>query len=103
MDKDKSGVVDYTEFCEVLQVDPSPLCERVFRLYDYDKTGQIDAREVNLMTASPLTTLDDEFLTFLNSSLLRCQITPALEKKTSSNSLSCLLMKKAMASSQRPN
>eukprot|EP01036_Dinobryon_divergens_P023069 gene23070-31386_t len=45
MDKDKSGVVDYTEFCEVLQVDPSPLCERTFGLYDYDKTGQIDARE----------------------------------------------------------
>ena len=49
MDKDKSVVVDYTEFCEVLQVDPSPLCERVFRLYDYDKTGQIDAREVLLV------------------------------------------------------
>jgi Ca2+-binding EF-hand superfamily protein len=47
-DKDKSGVVDYTEFCEILQVDPSPLCETVFRLYDYDKTGQIDAREVRL-------------------------------------------------------
>lgn len=45
-DKDKSGVIDYTEFCEILQVDPSPLCENVFRLYDYDKTGQIDAREV---------------------------------------------------------
>ena len=45
-DKDKSGLVDYTEFCEVLQVDPSPQCEGVFRLYDYDKTGQIDAREV---------------------------------------------------------
>lgn len=45
VDKDKSGVIDYTEFCEVLQVDPSPLCEKVFRLYDYDKTGQIDARE----------------------------------------------------------
>lgn len=44
-DKDKSGVIDYTEFCEVLQVDPSPLCEKAFRLYDYDKTGQIDARE----------------------------------------------------------
>lgn len=44
-DKDKSGVVDYTEFCEILQVDPSPLCENVFRLYDYEKTGQIDARE----------------------------------------------------------
>lgn len=45
VDKDKSGVIDYTEFCEVLQVDPSPLCEKTFRLYDYDKTGQIDARE----------------------------------------------------------
>lgn len=49
-DKDKSGLVDYTEFCEVLQVDPSPQCEGVFQLYDYDKTGQIDAREV---TSSP--------------------------------------------------
>jgi len=44
-DKDKSGVIDYTEFCEILQVDPAPLCEKVFKLYDYDKTGQIDARE----------------------------------------------------------
>jgi len=44
-DKDKSGLVDYTEFCEVLQVDPSPQCENIFQLYDYDKTGQIDARE----------------------------------------------------------
>lgn len=46
-DKDKSGLVDYTEFCEVVQVDPSPQCEGVFQLYDYDKTGQIDAREVS--------------------------------------------------------
>jgi Ca2+-binding EF-hand superfamily protein len=46
VDKDKSGNIDYTEFCEILQVDPSPQCESVFSLYDYDKTGQIDAREV---------------------------------------------------------
>ena len=44
-DKDKSGLVDYTEFCEMLQVDPSPQSETVFQLYDYEKTGQIDARE----------------------------------------------------------
>lgn len=44
-DKDKSGLVDYTEFCEILQVDPSPQSEMVFQLYDYEKTGQIDARE----------------------------------------------------------
>ena len=46
-DKDKSGVLDYAEFCEVLQVDPAPQCEAVFQLYDYEKTGQIDAREVS--------------------------------------------------------
>lgn len=51
-DKDKSGVVDYTEFCEILQVDPAPLCEKVFRLYDYDKTGQIDAREFLIAVAN---------------------------------------------------
>lgn len=45
VDKDKSGLIDYTEFCEVFQVDPSSQCENVFKLYDYDKTGQIDARE----------------------------------------------------------
>eukprot|EP01006_Ploeotia_vitrea_P031625 TRINITY_DN63957_c0_g1_i1.p1 TRINITY_DN63957_c0_g1~~TRINITY_DN63957_c0_g1_i1.p1 ORF type:complete len:596 (-),score=78.50 TRINITY_DN63957_c0_g1_i1:113-1900(-) len=53
-DKDKSGLIDYTEFCEVLQVDPSPQCEGVFKLYDYDKTGQIDAREF-LIAASNYT------------------------------------------------
>eukprot|EP01039_Chlorochromonas_danica_P001951 gene1951-2129_t len=51
-DKDKSGVIDYTEFCEILQVDPAPLCEKVFRLYDYDKTGQIDAREFLIAIAN---------------------------------------------------
>jgi serine/threonine-protein phosphatase 2B regulatory subunit len=44
-DKDKSGMIDYTEFCEVLQVDPSPQGEKVFQLFDYDKSGQIDVRE----------------------------------------------------------
>lgn len=44
-DKDKSGLVDYTEFCEVLQVDPSPQGEKVFQLFDYDKSGQVDIRE----------------------------------------------------------
>ena len=57
-DKDKSGLIDYTEFCEVLQVDPSPQCEGVFRLYDYDKTGQIDAREVSIC-------LDDGYSLFI--------------------------------------
>lgn len=44
-DQDKSGLIDYMEFCDILQVDPSPQCESLFALYDYDKSGQIDARE----------------------------------------------------------
>ena len=38
-------MIDYTEFCEILQVDPSPQGEKVFQLFDYDKSGQIDVRE----------------------------------------------------------
>ncbi|KAH7469206.1 hypothetical protein KRP22_004344 [Phytophthora ramorum] len=44
-DKDGSGQIDYSEFCEVLQVDPSPQSEKVFQLFDNDKTGRIDVRE----------------------------------------------------------
>ena len=38
-------MIDYTEFCEVLQCDPSPQGERLFQLFDYEKRGQIDVRE----------------------------------------------------------
>lgn len=44
-DQDKSGMIDYTEFCEILQVDASPSGEKVFSLFDYDKSGQIEVRE----------------------------------------------------------
>jgi len=51
-DRGNTGLVDYTEFCEVLQVDPSPQCEKVFHLYDYDKSGQIDAKEFLIALAN---------------------------------------------------
>ncbi len=49
VDKKKAGVMDYTEFCEVLQVEPSVQCEGLFKMYDYNNSGLIDAKE--LMTA----------------------------------------------------
>jgi len=52
VDKNQSGMIDYTEFCEVLQVDPTPQCEQVFRLYDYNKSGLIDARELLIALAN---------------------------------------------------
>ncbi|CAM9811081.1 unnamed protein product [Heterosigma akashiwo] len=50
--KDKSGLVDYTEFCEILQVDPSPQAEKVFQMYDYDRAGQIDIKEFLISLAN---------------------------------------------------
>eukprot|EP00752_Nemacystus_decipiens_P003806 g3502.t1 len=44
-EKDSTGMIDYTEFCEIMQVDPSPQCEGLFQLFDVDRSGQIDVRE----------------------------------------------------------
>ncbi len=40
-----AGLIDYTEFCEILQVDASPQVERLFQMFDKDKSGQIDVKE----------------------------------------------------------
>lgn len=52
LDKKKSGVMDYTEFCEVLQVEPSVQCEEVFKMYDYNQSGLIDAKELLIALAN---------------------------------------------------
>lgn len=52
LDKKKSGVMDYTEFCEVLQVEPSVQCEEVFKMYDYNRSGLIDAKELMIALAN---------------------------------------------------
>jgi Ca2+-binding EF-hand superfamily protein len=49
-DQENVGLIDYTDFCDILQVDQSPQCESLFSLYDYDKTAQIDAREVRVFS-----------------------------------------------------
>ena len=48
INKDKSGLVDYTEFCEILEVDSGPTVETAFNVYDHDKISQIDMREVSI-------------------------------------------------------
>jgi Ca2+-binding EF-hand superfamily protein len=52
LDKKKAGVMDYTEFCEILQVDPSVLSEEVFKMYDYSGSGLIDANEILIALAN---------------------------------------------------
>ena len=52
LDQNKTGTIDYTELCEILQVDPSPQCEEVFDKYDYKKSGLIDAKEILIALAN---------------------------------------------------
>ncbi len=52
LDKKKAGVMNYIEFCEVLQVEPSVLSEEVFKLYDYAGSGLIDAKEILIALAN---------------------------------------------------
>ena len=45
-DSEKSGLIDYDAFCEVLAVDPSAATEKLFKMFDTQKTGQIFMKEV---------------------------------------------------------
>jgi Ca2+-binding EF-hand superfamily protein len=46
LDQDGSGVLDYSTFCDALNVDPSPSGEKLFKMFDFKKTGQVDMKEV---------------------------------------------------------
>jgi len=52
IDKNNTGLIDYIEFCDILQVDPSPQCEGVFATYDYRKSGMVDAKEILIALAN---------------------------------------------------
>lgn len=44
-DKGEKGTVDYAAFCDLLTVEPGPAVERLFQMFDSDKSGQVDFRE----------------------------------------------------------
>ena len=52
LDKKKSGVIDYTEFCEVIQVEPSMQSEELFKMYDHNRSGLVDAKEFLIALAN---------------------------------------------------
>jgi len=51
-DKSKSGVVDYIEFCDMLQVKSTAQCQEVFASFDYRKDGLVEAKEILLALAN---------------------------------------------------
>ena len=52
VDKGGRGGVDLAALCEVLAVEPSPASERAFKLFDYEGSGSIDAREFLVAVAN---------------------------------------------------
>lgn len=44
-DKSGEGLIEYSEFCEILQIEPGPLADRLFKLFDKDTSGKIDVKE----------------------------------------------------------
>lgn len=38
-------MIDYAEFCELMQIDPAPSSEKLFQLFDGDGNGTIDVKE----------------------------------------------------------
>lgn len=51
-DKSSTGLLTYSQFCDILQVDPSSQCNDLFKAYDYEENGNIDAREILVALAN---------------------------------------------------
>jgi len=52
IDEDKSGEIDYLEFCKALKKDPCPATEQLFAMFDTDGSGQIELGEFILGLSS---------------------------------------------------
>ncbi len=40
-------MVDHSDFCDILGVDPSPVTQKIFKMFDTENTGQIRMKEVS--------------------------------------------------------
>ena len=73
IDKNNTGLIDYTELCEIIQVDPSPQCEELFAKFDYRKSGMVDAKELLIALANFTGAgKDDKYVEVENTSLDLC-------------------------------
>jgi len=64
MDTDVSATISYEEFCTLLQTEPSPLLQNMFLLFDRDRNGTIDARELIVGLSAYSTSSPEEKLRF---------------------------------------
>jgi len=64
VDRDGSGTIDFSEFCQVLQQEDSPLMKRLFQLFDKDGSGSIEVAEFMVGLSTFTTSSRDEKLKF---------------------------------------
>mmetsp|Transcript_15728 Transcript_15728/g.29670 ORF Transcript_15728/g.29670 Transcript_15728/m.29670 type:complete len:701 (-) Transcript_15728:1141-3243(-) len=64
MDKNKTGLINYIEFCDILQLDPSTKCENVFWHFDNRNTGMAEAKEILIALANSTGAGKDDKLKF---------------------------------------
>jgi len=63
-DSDKSGNISYSEFCEILDCEPSSAVQALFSQFDKDKSGQVDLKEFMIGLTSFTSANKDERMQF---------------------------------------
>lgn len=63
-DKNPNGLVNYNEFCDIFQVEASPIIEKLFSMFDKEKSGEIDIKEFLISLSNFTGASKDERLRF---------------------------------------
>jgi serine/threonine-protein phosphatase 2B regulatory subunit len=63
-DSDKSGTISYSEFCELLDCEPSSATQGLFSQFDKDKSGKVDLKEFMIGLSSFTSASKDERMQF---------------------------------------
>ena len=63
-DSDRSGNISYSEFCEILDCEPSAAVQALFSQFDKDKSGKVDLKEFMIGLSSFTSANKDERMQF---------------------------------------
>jgi serine/threonine-protein phosphatase 2B regulatory subunit len=64
-DRHSTGKINYTQFCDILKVEPSPQCRSLFGLYDYDENGMMNGKEMLVALANSVGAKKEDKMRFV--------------------------------------